>query len=192
MTKNELMRKLAMAKAQKRVCEFSPEAAAALMAGYTMVHDEGFGAGRVVAVSNRIAELQNALNSGEIDMEELRIRIFEKADFDVDYARYGYEEITAKPGTVEYILEKYEIESRNIITIRTAQYFICFYTALIDLYGYGKKRLNRVCENVNELLRESDQRDGCVEEWQKYITDKTGIEYENIFDAINRKYGKGE
>ena len=64
-----------------------------------------------------------------------------------------------------------------------------FFKALNEVCGYGKKRLTRVQEKINEYLELYQQDKTSVSEWKKALFEEAGIYFEDPIDPLTQKRG---
>ena len=63
------------------------------------------------------------------------------------------------------------------------------FTALMDEYGYGKDRLTRVQEYMNNLLLDYQQDKTTVMEWRRTLLEETGVVFEPPIDPLTQTAG---
>lgn len=64
-----------------------------------------------------------------------------------------------------------------------------FFTALMDEYGFGKDRLTRVQDYMNELLLEYQQDKTTVQSWKKALFEEAGVVMEMPVDPLTQTRG---
>jgi len=64
-----------------------------------------------------------------------------------------------------------------------------FFSALIDEYGFGKERLTRAWEYLNNLLFLYQRDKSLVIKWKKALRDETGIVMEMPIDPLTQTKG---
>lgn len=64
-----------------------------------------------------------------------------------------------------------------------------FFTALMDEYGFGKERLTRVQDYMNELLLMYQQDKTTVHEWKKVLLEEAGVVIEMPIDPLTQTIG---
>ena len=64
-----------------------------------------------------------------------------------------------------------------------------FFNALIDEYGFGKDRLTRAQEYMNELLISYQQDKTTVHSWTKALLDEAGVVMEMPVDPLTQTKG---
>ena len=152
LTRNEIIAKCKAVARERRMCERSPWTAASIICGYALMRSEGFGGEKISKIVNRINEFQEEYEAGRVDLDEVSKELYEKADWTISCEDYTEADIRAKKGTFDYWLDQKQIDPQNTINKNATRYMLFFFKALNEVYGYGKKRLTRVQEKINEYL----------------------------------------
>lgn len=72
---------------------------------------------------------------------------------------------------------------------QATRYMLFFFTALMDEYGFGKDRLTRVEEYMNELLLSYQQDKTTVREWSHALLTEAGVVMEPPVDPLTQTVG---
>lgn len=73
---------------------------------------------------------------------------------------------------------KQVVERQNKVDDRTVEiYTTCMALAVVDLYGYMPKRVNRIVTRFCERIYQVEEDDVSFSELEKELKDKTGIEF---------------
>lgn len=174
---------------EKRMAERTPWTAMGIMCAYVLMKKEGFKRQRLLKITNRINELEKQYDSGEFDLKQISERLFEKADWTIVHETYTEADIKARKGSYQYWLDKVQIEPQNAINEQAIRYMLFFFTALMDEYGYGKERLTRVQDYMNELLELYKYDKTTVREWRVALLDEVGIAFEMPLDPLTQTKG---
>lgn len=174
---------------ESRMAERSPWTAMGIVCGYALYKSEGFKGPRIKKVIDRIDELTKEYWENESVEERESKRIFEKAEWTIEYKEYSEADITSKKGSYQYWIEQRQLEPQNLINKEATRYMIFMFSALMDLYGYGCKRLTRVQEYMLDMLRGYAQDKSTVGEWRQVLYDDLGLFYENPIDPLTQESG---
>lgn len=113
----------------------------------------------------------------------------EKADWTIGWKAYTENDIKAKKGSYQYWLDQKQIEPQNTINEQATRYMLFFFTALMDSFGFGKDRLTRVQEYMNELLELYQHDKTTVHEWKKALLEEAGVVIEMPVDPLTQTSG---
>ena len=150
---------------------------------------EGFKGQRILKITQRIDELEKQWDEGKIDLKEISQRLYEKAEWTIEHVNYTEADIKAKKGTYQYWIDQKQIAPQNAINEQATRYMLFFFTALMDEYGFGKDRLTRVQEYMNELLVAYQQDKTTISEWKKALYDDAGVIFEMPIDPLTQTKG---
>ena len=189
LTRNEIIAKCKAVARERRMCERSPWTAASIICGYALMRSEGFGGEKISKIVNRINEFQEEYEAGRVDLDQVSRELYEKADWTISCEDYTEADIRAKKGTFDYWLDQKQIDPQNAINRNATRYMLFFFKALNEVYGYGKKRLTRVQEKINEYLELYQQDKTSVSEWKKALFEEAGIYFEDPIDPLTQKRG---
>lgn len=189
LTRDEILARCNAVARESRMCNRSPWTAAGIICGYALMKSEGFKGQRLYNVTKKIDELEGKYNTGEITVSDLNKALLDKAGWSIEYVEYTEEDIVSKKGSFDYWLDKKQLAPQNAINAQSTRYMLFFFTALVELYGFGKERLTRVQEKINEILSLYQQDKTSVAEWKKALFDDAGIYFENPIDPLTQKSG---
>ncbi|MCR5755536.1 MAG: hypothetical protein K6G30_12095 [Acetatifactor sp.] len=171
------------------MCNRTPWTAMGIICGYTLLKSEGFKAQRIVRVTNCVGEMEKRFDQGKITVEEVSKRLMDKADWTVEYVEYTEADIRAKKGSYQYWLDQKQLAPQNAINKQSTRYMLFMFAALMDEFGYGKDRLTRVQEFMNNLLLDYQQDKVTVMEWHKALLEETGVVFEPPIDPLTQTAG---
>jgi hypothetical protein len=187
LTPHEIMEQCKTIAREKRMADRTPWTAMAIMCGYTVMRSEGFKGIRINRLTNYVNDMEEKWCRGEVDLKELSDKLMEKADWTIEYKQYAKEDITAKKGSYAYWIVERQLNPQNTINEQAARYLMFFYHGLMDVYGYGKKRLTRVEKVMNKLLRGYAENNDTVHTWHRELLDEAGIVMEMPIDPLTQK-----
>lgn len=175
LTPKEIMAHCKFIAKEKRTAERSPWTVASILAAYTMLKSEGFKGKKISRVLEYVNNLNEQWYDGKVDLEELRKALMEYGELPIGNTPYTEADITKKKGSFDYYMDLIEIDAQNTINEVATRYMVFFFTALRDVYGYGKVRLNRVADFLNNLLTDYQGDRKSLREWKQAILDEAGI-----------------
>ena len=187
MTPKEIMEQCKSVAREMRMADRTPWTAMAIMCGYTVMRSEGFKGIRINRLTNYVNDMEEKWCRGEVDLKELSDKLMAKAEWTIEYKQYTKADITAKKGTYEHWIVERQLNPQNIINEQAARYLMFFYHGLMDVYGYGKKRLTRVEKVMNKLLRGYAEDNKTVHTWHRELLDEAGIMMEMPIDPLTQK-----
>lgn len=174
---------------EKRMAERTPWTAMGIMCAYILMKVEGFKGKRISKIINRVNEIEEQWRNGEIDLEELNRRLFDKCGFSFEPKVYDDNDIKEKKGSYRYWLQQKEIEPGNIINETAMRYYTFFYTALIEEYKLGNKKLKRIYDYNDNLLLEYEKDRTSLHEWEKELEEEAGLAIEMPIDPLTQTQG---
>lgn len=189
LTRNEILARCNAVARERRLCDRSPWTAMSIICSYAAMKSEGFKGQRLQKIVTRVNELQSEYDAGRVDLEEISKKLYDRAEWTVTHEKYTEADITAKKGSFDYWLDKKQIDPQNAINEQATRYMLFFFTALTEMYGFGKERLTRVQEKINEMLQLYQQDKVTVRQWKKELLDDAGIYFENPVDPLTQKSG---
>lgn len=192
LTPQEIMAQCKAIAREKRMAERTPWTVMNIICPYTLLKSEGYKGVRIAKILSRIEEYERMCNNGETNLDDLEKRVCEKANGNSEsfaYTVYTEADIKKKKGTYDYWLDSRQIGAQNIMNQEAARYLIFFYNALIDLEGFGKKRLKRVEEKMNSLMSEYQFNRFHLSSWEKELYEEAGIEVEMPIDPLTQTQG---
>ena len=189
LTPKEIIAQCKVVARESRMADRTPWTAMGIMCSYVLMKKEGFKGQRILRITNKVNELEEQWTRGELSTEELSRRLYEKADWTVEWKAYTVADITAKKGSYQYWIDSKQIGPQNAINEQATRYLIFFYTALMEEYGYGKERLTRVEEYMSELMRAYQQDKTTVHSWKRALFEEAGVVIEMPVDPLTQTQG---
>lgn len=189
LTPKEIIAQCKAVARETRMADRTPWSAMSIMLSYVIMKREGFKGQRILRITNRVNEMEAEWSRGEINLEDISKRLYEKADWTIEYKEYTMADITSKKGSYQYWLDAIQIGPQNAINMQATRYMLFFFSALMDLYGFGKDRLNRVQEYMNELLEAYQQDKTTVHAWKKALFEEAGVIVEMPIDPLTQTSG---
>ena len=146
---------------------------------YTLWKNEGWYQKKLADYNAAFAVYETKIDNGELTLKELQDRLWDKADFSVEYVEFTEKDIHSRKNSFMYGIEKQVMEANNIINELSARYFLMHFNVLMDM-GYGKKRLERNKDQINELLNtitsdEEDKSKKRIMDLHKELYEEAGI-----------------
>lgn len=173
---------------EKRMAVRSPWTAMAIVCGYSMLKSEGFKAKRIAAVCTKVNEYEDLWREGLLTVEQVQSDLMEKAEWSVEYKEYTEADITAKKGSFKYWIDSIQIEPQNTINETATRYMLFFFRALNEMHGYGKDRLTRVKDVMNQSVEEYQKNKEALQRWKIDLLN-AGIYFENPIDPLTQEKG---
>lgn len=167
----------------------TPWTAMGIMLSYVIMRKEGFKGQRISRIANKVNGMEADWADGKIDLKEISKRLYDKADWTIEYKAYTEEDITARKGSYQYWLDSKQIVPQNTINEQATRYMLFFFTALMDEYGFGKDRLTRVEDYMNGLLLQYQQDKTTVREWSRALLAEAGVVMEPPVDPLTQTAG---
>ena len=189
LTRNEILARCNAVARERRLCDRSPWTAMSIICSYAAMKSEGFKGQRLQKIVTRVNELQSEYDAGRVDLEEISKKLYDRAEWTITHEKYTKADITAKKGSFDYWLDEKQIDPQNAINEQATRYMLFFFTELIEIYGFGKERLTRIQEKINEMLQLYQQDKVTVRQWKKELLDDAGIYFENPVDPLTQKSG---
>lgn len=189
LTPQEIMAQCKAIAREKRMADRTPWTAMGIICAYVIMKKEGFKGQRISKITNRVNEMEEEWSNGKIDLKEISQRLWDKAEWTIEYKAYTEEDIKAKKGSYRYWLDSIQIAPQNAINEQATRYMLFFFTALMDEYGFGKERLTRVQDYMNELLLDYQQDKTTVREWRMALLTDAGVVFEMPVDPLSQTSG---
>lgn len=189
LTPQEIIKQCNKIAREKRMAGRTPWTAMSIMCSYVIMKKEGFKGLRISKVTGRVNEMESLFDKGEISLQNISEKLYDKAEWTIEHKKYTENDIVAKKGTYQYWLDSVQIDPQNIINEQATRYMLFFYTALMDEYGFGKERLTRVKDYMLELLSEYQQNRCCVEDWSRELYENAGVVVEMPIDPLTQTKG---
>ena len=189
LTPKEIMAQCKAVAREKRMAERTPWSAMSIMCSYVIMKKEGFKGQRILRITNKVNELEEQWSNGEIELQEFKERLEEKADWPIEYKVYSEADITAKKGSYQYWIDSKQIAPQNTINELAGRYMVFFFYSLMTEYGFGKERLTRVMDYLNSLLEVYQRNKGTIHEWKKALLEEAGVVIEMPVDPLTQTSG---
>lgn len=189
LTPREICMQCKIVARESRMCERAPWTAMGIICAYSLLKSEGFKTQRIVKITNAIDEMEHKYDAGELTVEDVSKRLMDKADWTIEHKEYQESDIRAKKGSYQYWIDKKQIDPQNAINKQATRYMLFFFAALMDEYGYGRDRLTRVQEYMNNILLDYQQNKTTVEAWRLELLNETGIVFEQPIDPLTQTSG---
>jgi hypothetical protein len=189
LTPKEIMAQCKAVAREKRMAERTPWTAMSIMCSYVIMKKEGFKGQRILRITNKVNELEEKWEKGEITTEEISNCLCEKADWTIGWKAYKESDIKAKKGSYKYWIDQKQIEPQNTINEQATRYMLLFFTALMNEFGFGKDRLTRVQDYMNELLESYQKDKTTVYEWKSALFEEAGVVIEMPIDPLTQTVG---
>ena len=189
LTPKEIMAQCKAVARECRMADRTPWTAMGIMCSYVIMKKEGFKGQRISRLANKVNEMEAQWSEGKIDLKEISQQLYDKAGWTIEHKAYKESDITAKKGSYQYWLDSKQIAPQNTINEQATRYMLFFFTSLMDEYGFGKERLTRVCDYLNELLLDYQQDKTTVRAWKQTIYDEAGVIFEMPIDPLTQTAG---
>lgn len=189
LTRDEIIQQCKHIAREKRMANRTPWTAMSIMCSYVIMKQEGFKGQRIAKITGRVNEMEAQYDNGDIDLKQISDKLFEKAEWTIEYERYTEKDIKFKKGTFEYWFDSIQIEPQNTINEQATRYMLFFFIALMEEYGFGKERLTRVKEYMLNLLSEYQENKECVKNWSKELYEDAGVLVEMPIDPLTQTVG---
>lgn len=189
LTPQEIIAQCKTVARESRMADRTPWSAMSIMCSYVIMKSEGFKGQRIFNITSCINELETKWISGELDLKEFSNKLMEKADWTIEHQRYEESDIKAKKGSYQYWIDKKQISPQNTINEQATRYMLFFFNVLIDNYGFGKERLTRVKDYINDLLEEYRHDRTSVQNWKKSLFEEAGVVMEMPVDPLTQTVG---
>ena len=174
---------------ESRMADRTPWTAMGIMCSYAVMKTEGLKGKRIARIINRVNELEELWCAGEIDLEVVDKNLHGKVDWPLGHEPYTEADIKYRKGSFEYWFDSVQIGAQNTINEQATRYLLFFFTALIDVYGFGKERLNRVENYFENLLRDYQKDKRIAGTWKVALQEEAGMEFEMPIDPKTQKIG---
>ena len=175
MTKDQILASMRTVKKMTLCGDRGSFTGMATLCNYILWKEEKWYQKKLVEYNAAVAVYDQKLDSGEVTLEQLTERLWNKADFKVQYEKQTEKDIQARKNSFLYEMEKRLIESNNTINEIATRYFLMHFNVLMDM-GYGKKRLVRNSDYINHYLGNVVTKDGSrIMDLHRELIDKAGI-----------------
>ena len=185
LTKDEILASMRKVRDIKQTADRSPFTGISILANYVLWKEEGKGQKKLAEYNQIVNGYETAINAGEVTVEELSARVWEKGHFKIEFE--PWENATCKNNLVDRLNAEL-INANNVIHQYAARHLTVHFASLIDL-GYGKKRLERNKDWINDYLRKCDNDEMHIMDMHQELVDKVGIYIER--PKIDPEMGAG-
>lgn len=172
LTKTELLQQLRYAANVRRKASSAPFTGMAILGNYILWKTEGWGQKRLAKYNAKVAEYYSA----EPDVQKLSNRLNHKADFTIEVVYHSENDNRyQKSKKYRYSMEQKLMDAEDEINRCSQKYLLIHFNVLMDM-GYGKARLTRIKDAMNEKLKEnSDPMGTGAMEMRRELMDGVGI-----------------
>lgn len=174
---------------ESRMADRTPWTAMGILCAYVIMRKENFKGQRIARITSRINEMEEQWSAGKVDLKEVSKRLYDKADWTVEFKAYTEADIKYRKGTFQHWFDSVQIGPQNTINEQATRYMLFFFTALIEEYRFGKERLTRVEEYMNELLDGYQRNKDMVREWRRALLEEAGVVIEMPIDPLTQTAG---
>lgn len=176
LSKAELLRKIKDTQMLKKSSDKSPFTGLATICNYTLWKEEKWYQKKLAEYNQAVLEYHNNLDAGTVSLEDMSERLWNKADFKVEYVPYTEADIrVSRKNSFLYEMEKKTMEANNTINEMSTRYLLIHFNVLMDM-GYGKTRLERNKDAINKWLTTLTEADGVgVMDLHKELAEDAGI-----------------
>lgn len=189
LTPREIIAQCKAVARESRMADRTPWTAMGIMCAYVIMKSENFKGQRILKITEKINALEEQYRNEELTMKDVSKRLYDKAGWTIEHQEYTEADIMARKGTYKYWIDSRQIAPQNAINEQATRYMLFFFTALMDEYGFGKDRLTRVQERINELLLAYQNDKTTVNEWKKALLDDAGVVMEMPIDPLTQRMG---
>lgn len=175
MSRDEIIKKMKLVSDMRRSAETSPFTTVAILANHVQWKKEGWGQTKLARYNQIVNDYETAINAGEVEIEYLSDRLWDKAEFRLEYVPFE----SCHGSSLRDRLNNEVIEFNNRIHLLATRHLTVHFNALMDL-GYGKKRLERNKDWLNEYLRESEKGTFNIMDLHRELVDGVGIYIEIV------------
>lgn len=150
LTRDELLQQLKHTANVRRKAASAPFTGMAILGNYVLWKTEGWRQKRLAEYNERVRYYYNS----DPDIKVLSDRLFEKSEFTVE-VRYHQEQDNRykKSHRYHHDMEKKLMDAEDEINRCSQKYLLIHFNVLMDM-GYGRKRLIRVKDAMNQMLED--------------------------------------
>lgn len=181
MSRNEILAQMKHVRNLKQSADKSPFTGIAVLTNYIFWKEDKWGQIRLTRYNQIVNQYETAINDGEITVEELSERVWDKADFKVEFIQWQNK---PQGDSLRDRLNAEIIESNNTINQYAARHLTVHFAALIDL-GWGLKRLERNKDQINAYLDRLDEDELHIMDMHKDLVNGVGIYVEMPFWQVS-------
>lgn len=188
-TPDEIKAELKFIAREKRMANYTPYTAVGIMLGYVLLKSEGFKGKRINKIIQGIDKMNAEWVDYKFELDEMQKLLMDKAGWSINCEDYTEKDIMHRKGSYEFWLDKVQIDAQNNINQQATRYLTFAFIVLMKEYGYGKDRLTRVQDAMNELLDRYQQNRTNIEDWKKELLEDAGIAFEMPRDPLTQTAG---
>lgn len=174
MSKMELLRRFKEVKDIKANAGKAPFTGMATLCNYVLWKEEKWYQKKLAEYNQRVNECDRMMDDGEITLEEIQKRLWDKGGFEVRTV----DEVQRHSGKTRSFAQQMEreiVEANNQINDMSCRYILIHYQVLMDM-GYGHKRLNRNMKYINSwLARVNHEGDMSIMQLHRELFEEAGI-----------------
>ncbi len=155
-TKDEILQKHKEMMKLKKTQLSAPHSGMAIMLNYILWEKYGYRHERLSKFNESVNEYIRKYEDVEIEIKNLRDKLFEKAEFKIEFIPATEKDICVnKNNKYLYNLAKQEIEINNQINEYSTLYILSALNVMID-NKFGKSRLEKLKNEMNQFLKDID------------------------------------
>ena len=190
LTPKEIMAQCKAVARECRMADRTPWTIVGILVSYAVMESEDFRGKRILKILNKISEMEELWENGKLDFEDTKQKVYAKiGDGLLEHTTYKESDITHKKGSYDYWLDSKQIDPQNTMNEYLSRYLVFFFTSLIEDFGYGKERLMRVFNYIDNLLQDYRLNRTTISVWRKALREKAGIVLEMPKDTITKTAG---
>lgn len=192
LTPAEIIRQCKIVSRENRTAHRTPWTVMSIICPYTLLKCEGYKGQRIAKIVARIEKYEALWKDDKVDLEELKKRVAEKIGTDLElfrYTVYTESDITAKKGSYDWWLDSRQIDAWNTMNEQASRYLVFFFNSLIDVEHFGKQRIHRVDDYMNNLMQEYIFSKAVMAIWRKELEEEACIQVEMPIDPETQKRG---
>lgn len=96
---------------ESRMADRTPWTAMGIICSYVIMRKEGFKGQRISRIANKVNAMEADWVDGKVDLKEISKRLYDKAEWTIEYKAYTVDDITARKGSYQYLLDSKQIAS---------------------------------------------------------------------------------
>lgn len=183
LTKDEILRACKDVAMKNRIAERSAWTAMGIMCGYSIMKSEGFKQKRLADIAQKVSILNDKYLNYEIELEDLAKTLMDKAEWTIEVVEYTDNDIISKKKSFDYFYDKRSQEACNKVNNMCMAYLLFFFNVLITDYEFGKVRLTRVKDYLNDIKDAYEADKEQLHVWKKELLE-AGVMYEGPKDPL--------
>lgn len=185
-SKQELLRKMHEVAFAKKACTKAPFSGMITLVNYTLWKDFNYDVDKLVEFNQKTMEYEN--NVDEVPVNELNDRLFNYANFNVEFVELTKEDIVKSGNKTLDAMEMSIIHSNNKINQQSTVHLVSAFNALIDM-SLSKEDIEKIKDAINHHLAVMYEDDGVrVMEMHKQLYDELGLFIEMPSDSTLKRY----